>query len=301
MGTSISGKCVACEGPLELFGPRLDYEYHICRTCGSLQLFPQPTEEFLSRAYAEEYAGAGQTVEIDDPEINDRASHGYRNDVVQAMRAHHTGGPVLELGAGWGELCRMLIGQGIDCAGFEPNKKMADHCARVGLPVRCGSIADLDHLDRPVSSVAMCCVFEHIVNHGACLDRIQRVLQPGGHFITMHPTAACYALVGRMARLGDRQRQLPELRGAFAPPWHTAFFSVQGMRVLAERHGFEVVEVRPGSQGRAPGAVKFVQMGLETVNRLGWLLFGTRWPLVTSHTFVLRKPGRTATRRGVAA
>ena len=96
------GTCIACGGPLSLFGPRLDYEYHICGDCGTLQLFPQPTPAEMDRAYVEQYAGAGQTEEIDDPQINAKVAHNYHQGVLDAVVDHRISGPILDVGAGWG-------------------------------------------------------------------------------------------------------------------------------------------------------------------------------------------------------
>jgi hypothetical protein len=61
------------------------------------------------------------------------------------------------------------------------------------------------------------------------------------------------------------------------------------MRRLAEEAGFVVEDVQPAPQGRLPGPLALVQVVLEQVNRVGWVLAGERWPLVTSHVFLLRK------------
>ena len=78
------------------------------------------------------------------------------------------------------------------------------------------------------------------------------------------------------------------------PPWHTVFFSLEGMRALTGRYGFELIEVRPAPQGRVEGWMQGVQAAMELVNRLGWSLLRGRWPGLTAHTFVLRKTGDVA-------
>jgi hypothetical protein len=106
--------------------------------------------------------------------------------------------------------------------------------------------------------------------------------------ITLHPTSKIYRLLAFILRLGNPNRELPRLVDAFAPPWHTTFVSIPAMKIIAEQAGFEVVEVRPSPQGRYVGPLSLIQVGLENINKLGWLIFRTNWPLVTSHIFVLR-------------
>ena len=47
-----TARCVACGGTLSVFGPRLEYEYHRCVQCGTIQLYPLPSGGELAHAYA---------------------------------------------------------------------------------------------------------------------------------------------------------------------------------------------------------------------------------------------------------
>ena len=48
---------------------------------------------------------------------------------------------------------------------------------------------------------------------------------------------------------------------------------------------------RPAPQAREGGVAGFIQVTLELVNRVGWRLVGTSWPLVIGHLFVSQKTG----------
>jgi hypothetical protein len=135
----------------------------------------------------------------------------------------------------------------------------------------------------------MSAVFEHFVDHAAMLQSVHRLLKKDGLFVTMHPTAALFRLLGTIVRFGDRRRELPELAGTFTPPWHTVLFSVAGTEKFISRHGFRLLEIRPAPQGRLGGVLGLIQVSLELVNKVGWALFGKRWPLVTTHIFVFQK------------
>ena len=73
------------------------------------------------------------------------------------------------------------------------------------------------------------------------------------------------------------------------PMWHTALFSIAATEQYLSRHGFRLLDIRPAPQGRHGGWVGSAQRALELTNRVGWLLFGPRWPLVTSHIFVFER------------
>ncbi len=276
--------CVACGGPLGLFGRRGAYSYYRCRRCGSVQLSPLPDREELSRAYAEEYASSAHI--NPDPETCRRLSRPYYLAVLQALRAHGITGPVAEIGCGWGGLCDLLLESGFKMSGVEPSEGMAAHCLERGLPVRRGG---LEALEGRHAALVMVSVFEHVVGHDAWLDLARERLEPGGYLVTSQPTARFAVVMAQIHRLGRRGGELPQLHQIFCPPWHTVLFSIDGMRLLMERHGFSLEEVRRTPQGREPGLTGALQRVLDLVNSAGWRLMRERWPLVTSHIFVFKK------------
>lgn len=282
-----TASCVACEGPLSLFGRRLDYEYHRCRACGTIQLWPMPDEAELAQAYASQYATAGHYV--GDPESCTSSATTYYQSIVQVLKDYEVSGTVLDCGAGWGGLCEMLIRNGFFCQGLELSEDMVAYCQRRGLPVRYGHLEALSEAEGSISAIVLCTVFEHLVNHGAWLTDANRLLKETGLLVSLQPTARFADFSGRLFRLGNIDRPLRRLHQVFCPPWHTAFFSFDGMKILASRNGFEMLEIRPAPQGREKGLIGIAQVCLESVNRVGWRLLDSRWPLLIAHTFVLRK------------
>jgi cyclopropane fatty-acyl-phospholipid synthase-like methyltransferase len=183
----------------------------------------------------------------------------------------------------------MLVKNGFNCKGVELSVEMSSYCQERGIPVQRGGFELVEETNENISAILMCAVFEHLTNHQTWLRRFNRMLRTGGSIITLHPTAACFTLISQIVRFGNRQKELPELHGCFSPPWHTALFSLEAMEIIAEQNGFRLIEVRPASQGRAGGLIGFTQRFLEVVNRVGWLMLGNNWPLITTHIFVLRK------------
>ncbi|HOP48307.1 MAG TPA: methyltransferase domain-containing protein [Desulfobacteraceae bacterium] len=280
-----SSSCIACEGNLVLFGRRLDYEYHRCSSCGTIQLLPMPDEADTALSYESEYANVSHYES--DPD-RCRASAGpYYRAIIRVLRDYGVKGKVLDYGTGWGGLLGMLTDNGFECQGVEMSSEMAGYCRELGLPVKQGDIKEVK--GERYSAIVLCTVFEHLTDHGRWLSGARQLLENNGLLITLQPTAGFAGLMGRILGLGSLHRPLPQLQQVFCPPWHTAFFSFEGMKILGRRNGFDLLEIRPAPQGRSGGITGIAQRCLEHVNRFGWYLMDVLWPLLIAHTFVLKK------------
>jgi SAM-dependent methyltransferase len=280
-------QCVACGGTLALFGPRLQYEYHRCTQCGTIQLYPLPSAPELGRAYAAEYATAGHYE--GDADRCRMSARTYYQSIVSALKDYHAEGLVVDYGAGWGGLCELLMAERFSVQGVEPSDIMAAHCQKKGLPVQHGDLSALKEKDGQIGAFALNAVFEHLVAHDVWLTHAHRLLAPRGLFVTLQPTALFADFVGRVVRFGNRHAPLPAVHQFFCPPWHTVLFSLSGMKQLMAKSGFDLLDIRPAPQGRVRGALGFAQITLETINRVGWGVLGRSWPLLTAHIFVFRK------------
>ena len=281
--------CFVCDGELTLFGPYSRYTYYRCGRCGTIELWPLPDEQEMVRAYEAEYVAAAQSEEFTDPDVWREVSRTYCASMVKVLEDYRVAGAIVDYGAGWGLLVELLKQRGFQACGLEISRQELAYAQARGLPIQKGDLQSLSGVDGQLSAITLLAVFEHLVNHGAVLRAAHRLLKPGGLFVTLHPTAAFYNIVGTAARLGNKRKPVPDLWGSFTAPWHTALFSTAATEQLISRYGFRLLEIRPAPQGRLGGMLGLVQRTLELVNRVGWTLVGRRWPLVTTHIFVFEK------------
>jgi len=281
--------CIACcSRRLTCFGARRGYKYHRCPDCGTLQLAPLPEPGALRRAYAEEYARADHW-QMGANRRNE-AVRGQSQAVVDALLAHNVRGKVLDVGAGWGTVLDQMRERGIDCEGVEPSREMRAYCVSQGHLVHECELENLEARQR-YAALTFSSVFEHLVAHDACLQAARTLLRPGGLLISLQPTALFPTFAATVVRLGIRRLPLPQLHHVLCPPWHTVLFSISGMRALLARHGFTLLSVSIAPQQRDTGWTRLAQAALERVNRAGWRMAGTRWPLAVGHIFVFKKNG----------
>jgi 2-polyprenyl-3-methyl-5-hydroxy-6-metoxy-1,4-benzoquinol methylase len=278
-----------CETDLDLFGPCTGYTYYRCPQCGTIQLSPMPDAAELAKSYAADYLAGAYKSDFEGPEWWRKASRPYRDAILATLRDHQVQGSVIDYGTGWGHLVEDMIEHGYQARGLEFSRRPVAYAQERGVPVQQGGLDVLTGMDGQLSALTMSAVFEHIADHDRFLAQVRALLKDDGLFITLHPTAAIYYLLGNLMRLGNRQKELPNLAGAIVAPWHTVLFSVRGTVDFISRHGFRLISIRPAPQGRLGGVLGAIQIALELVNKAGWSLFGTRWPLVTTHIFVFQR------------
>jgi SAM-dependent methyltransferase len=272
---------------LEFFGTRGAYTYARCSRCGTLQLFPFPTAAELARAYSEDYPRSGH-YGTDGAGIFESAGPFYRAVLAELQRASLPPGQILDVGCGWGGMCRLLRDNGYDYLGIDFESESLDYCRTLSLNVRAGTLSALAPQEGVYSAILLLGVFEHLQDHADVLDRVAKLLKRRGVLLILSPTARLYAIAARLRQRLSSTSDLPELHATFCPPWHTAIFSVEGARQLIERHGFIVERLIPSPSGKSEGAIRFVQMLATFVSRTGSAIFGAGWPLVLSHIFVCR-------------
>jgi len=287
--TSSLGLCIACRGELAFFGRQNSYDYGSCDACRSLQVAPLPSAEKVEQAYRDSQYSSDNSHGQGNADAVRKASKAHYDCISNALKAQKVSGKVLDYGAGWGGLVEVLRNSGFDASGLEMSQGMVEECRNRGLPVQGGDFSTAKIPEGSLSAVTMCGVFEHLLTPDVFLDHVNAALEKDGIFASLQPSAPFARLLANCLRSGSDKKELPRNFYIFDPPWHIALLSVPGMQKLTERHGFELLEIRPVPQGRLPGWTGVLQAVVSHVNKMGWAVFGTSWPLMVSHLFIFKK------------
>lgn len=282
--------CTAC-GATELvfFGSRLGYTYSQCKACKTLQLNPMPNHEAIAHAYQNEYSQAGHYQ--GDPGIRNIAAKRvftYLADAYEKFASPETQHFILDYGCGWGGMLDELRSRDIPCEGADYSSEMTAYTRGKSHVVYNKEIIEFTEPDK-YSCVVMSAVFEHLLDHYSTMTALKKILKPNGLLICFQPTAHFAIFFSTLFRIGIKSLPLPQLHEVICPPWHTVLFTIKGMRMLAEKHGFEVLEILPGPVQSGPGFAGIIKNTLNKINTWMWPIFGEKWPLCICHVFILRK------------
>lgn len=284
-----SFSCIACQEPLSFFlGTTFGYTYRVCESCKTVQIVPIPSQSDVERAYQDSHYATAAHGQGEADEIR-KSSRPYYVSLANTLRDHHASGLIIDYGTGWGGLCELLANSGFQCKGLELARSMVDECQRRGLSVEQKSLETLIQEGSKAGAVVLCGVFEHLLDPKAFLQHVHDVLEAGGLLVSLQPTGMFARLLAFIWRMGNVERPLPSMLWLFDPPWHVALYSPEGMKRIARKHGFDLIEIRFAPQGRMKGLYGTAQSLLECVNRVGWPLAKEAWPLMVSHIYVFRK------------
>lgn len=195
-----------------------------CVACGLMFQNPQPDPESILTAYE-------NVVDARYAEEREGRIHTFRRALIE-LEAHAGPGRLLDVGSHLGVFVEVAREAGWDAEGVEPSRWAAEVAHSRGLPVICGTLAQLPADGASYDAVTLWDVIEHLPDPSGELRRLHALLRPRGVLAisTMDVEAPIARLLGRHW------------------PWymqmHLFYFSRRTLGRLVESCGYEVLEIR---------------------------------------------------------
>jgi 2-polyprenyl-3-methyl-5-hydroxy-6-metoxy-1,4-benzoquinol methylase len=229
--------CHVCEGTrIYYLFSAADYRVVRCDDCGLVFLNPQPSDEELARIYGGDYFLGSETEEGRRAarEIKQATAKGYLSEISRYRGS--SGGRMLEVGCGEGDLLELAEATGWEVTGIEYSGAACDR-ARARLKkgeVLCG---ELSQAALPTEQFDLCVisdVLEHVRSPLEFLREIHRVLKPGGSLFVA--TRSVEAWSARSLRQ----------RGEEFRAEHLTYFDRETLQTALFKSGFRELIVEPG-------------------------------------------------------
>jgi SAM-dependent methyltransferase len=198
-----------------------------CPRCGHMQIDPMPDQATLAGAYAE--------AESDDYVEEEAGQRETARRALARIEAHArpgAAGSLLDLGCWVGFLLAEARARGWKTVGVEPSEFGSTYARdTLGLEVMTADLFAAPLPERAFDVVTMGDVIEHLVAPSEALERIGRLLKPGGVVWLAIPDAG-----SRLARaMGKRWWSVL--------PTHVQYFTRGSVSTLLRSSGFEVLEI----------------------------------------------------------
>ena len=198
-----------------------------CPACEMVYVAPVLNHAALLRFYEEEASWTEVLLAEDQVELDTRKFE-YGLDLIVA---HGGRGDLLDVGCGPGLFLEAARDRGWGVAGMEMNERCVARLRERGIPVSTRPLEDPDLDDGCCDCLTLWEVLEHLQEPRAALERVRRLLRPGGLLVI------CVPNFGSLAN-----RILHEEAGTFAGYSHVNFFTGPTLAALHSNTGFELLE-----------------------------------------------------------
>lgn len=181
------------------------------------------------------------------------------------------GGRLLEVGSGSGGMLKRFQDLGWDVQGVDFDSQAVKSAQGKGVKVNQGSLEEQDFPESNFDAVVMSHLIEHVHDPISLLAASRRILKQGGKLTVVTPNNR--SLWHRL--FGSHWMSLD-------PPRHLHLFSPDSLRILAERAGFQRIEVRTvirDANGIFVGSRAIKRTGRHDMERMQpvWMRLYSRW------------------------
>lgn len=201
-----------------------------CRQCGLEHVNPRPRASAIVEAYS---VGEDPTY-VSQVEARERT---FRSALVRIEKMQPTRGRLLDIGTAAGAFLAAARTRGWQVEGCEPNRWLVEWGTRhYGIPIRVGEVFDQAYGPGSFDAVTLWDVIEHTPDPSRVIATVATILKPGGLLVINYPDIGSW-----IARLMGQ-------RWPFLSSVHLFYFTRTTIRLFLERHGFEIIEMRPHIQ-----------------------------------------------------
>lgn len=230
--------CPACDkNTFKVMFQKYTLDYHECENCRTIYINPRPTDAHLAKFYAnsQNYDFWNKYIFPATDEVRREKIFKPRAEKVLEICKSVGLEPktLVEVGSGFGTFCQEIKRLGFvkNIIAVEPSKGLAETCRQKGLNVIESPIEQANFEDGSADIVCSFEVIEHLHSPSDFIEKCSRVIRKGGLAIITNPNGRGFDVV-----------VAPEHSGTVDVE-HLNYMNPDSMRVLFERHGFEVLEV----------------------------------------------------------
>lgn len=193
-----------------------------CSGCGMGWQEPMPT----ASALADIYRNMVDECRLSDEDARKRSAHRYAR--LLSAHAGTMRGRLLDVGCSTGVFVAESLQDGWDAVGVEPSAWLAAHArARLGARILQATLEDAVFEDRSLQAITMWDVLEHVSDPLGVLQKVVRLLRPGG------------ILGVNIPNIASLPAAIMKGRWPLILPEHTYYYTPRSLTLLFERTGLE--------------------------------------------------------------
>ncbi len=220
-----------------------NYSLIQCRNCNLITIDPMPSPESVRSFYCDKYFEKDYKCGIRSHSYCEEESAAIEkaNQVLPRVKKLKPQGALLEIGCAGGTFLDQASKRGYQVEGVELSPSMSQKASDLyGVKVRQGDFEELQFGDESYDIVCMLDVFEHFREPGKVLEKIHRILKPGGIVVIDVPTtknALPFKLSVNLLNAFKKTRRIS------SPPYHLYEYLPDTLQGFLNRAEFEPREL----------------------------------------------------------
>ena len=206
-----------------------------CDACGFTFTEDVPSQEVMSRYYgSSEYVSHSDTKKGWINSVYHRVRKQMIRRKARLIAQRHTGGALLDIGCGTGYFAGTMKQNAWDVLGIEPSETAAEIARnKFGLDIRPPE-ALCEWPGKSFEAITLWHVLEHLPDLNESMARFFQLLKDNGSLLIALPNIHSY----------DAQKYR-QYWAAYDVPRHLWHFSPDTFSRLAEKHGFQIADIKP--------------------------------------------------------
>ena len=223
---------------------RKDYKMMEDSQYGYIRCDPIPSPEFLEGFYAggfyedpNAFRESAVETQLAQKEFFDwrwQDIHRVFKEYFKDKRGADDQLSVFDIGCGFAFALMYFKNQGFEVSGMEPSLRAVEYAKKNGIDLQVAGVDDIDKVEKKYDAVLVLDVIEHLPDPAkALIDIRTHLLKPDG-LLAMH-------LANDFNPFQEAANEVYDLdQYWFAPPRHINCFTVESIRKLVEKCGYEV-------------------------------------------------------------
>ena len=230
----------------------------LCKQCGLKYLNPRLPQGLILEGYSN---GTDETF-VSQVQARERV-FSKSLDFIERFISHR--GQILDVGTAGGSFLDVAKQRGWEVAGCEPNHWLSEWGRkRYGIPIKAGTIFDMELEDTSFDVVTLWDVLEHAPDPKAVLNECNRILKPGGLLVVNYPD-----IDSLIARLMGR-------KWVFLLSVHLYYFTLETMRKMLQLSGFQVLKHKRHWQS--------LELGYVLMRMKPYIKWASQWGTILANT-----------------
>lgn len=221
--------CILCNTDTELKFVKSGMNIRHCKRCGLAFVFPQPSIETQQKYYDTSFREGGYKLYNASENLRIRLNQKRFNEISK----YKPNGNLLDIGCASGFFLDVASQNGLVTFGVELSKEAVQIARQKHKNIFNGILENSKYPDSFFDIIALFDIIEHVLDPRTTIKEISRIIKSGGLLVITTPDISSW----HAKIMGKRW-------GLITPLEHLFYFSPTSIRVLLEKYGFRVEEVR---------------------------------------------------------